>query len=149
MAQAVMFHVPGKPQGKARARTFYDGRAGRSISVTPEHTVLYENLIKEMYLQAAGGIQTQRGIPILLRIIARFEPPKSAAKKEKLAMLDGKVFPLKKPDIDNIVKVVADALNGVAYHDDTQVVQVIAKKVYSALDGLDVTVEEYIDTEGR
>ena len=40
-------------------------------------------------------------------------------------------------------------MNGVAYHDDTQIVQVIAKKVYSALDGLDVTVEEYIDTEGR
>lgn len=149
MAHAVMFHVPGKPQGKARARTFYDGRVGRSISVTPGHTILYENLIKEMYLQAAGGIQEERGIPILLRIIARFEPPKSASKKEKLAMLDGRVFPLKKPDIDNIVKVVADALNGVAYHDDTQIVQVIAKKVYSALDGLDVTVEEYIDTEGR
>lgn len=58
-------------------------------------------------------------------------------------MLDGKELPLKKPDIDNIVKVVADALNGVAYHDDTQIVMVVAKKVYSSLEGLDVTVEEY------
>ena len=58
-------------------------------------------------------------------------------------MLDGKELPLKKPDIDNIVKVVADALNGVAYHDDTQIVMVVAKKVYSLLEGLDVTVEEY------
>ena len=58
-------------------------------------------------------------------------------------MLDGKELPLKKPDIDNIVKVVADALNGVAYHDDTQIVMVVAKKVYSSLEGLDVTVEEH------
>lgn len=58
-------------------------------------------------------------------------------------MLDGKELPLKKPDIDNIVKVVADALNGVAYHDDTQIIMVVAKKVYSSLEGLDVTVEEY------
>ena len=58
-------------------------------------------------------------------------------------MLDGKELPLKKPDMDNIVKVVADALNGVAYHDDTQIVMVVAKKVYSSLEGLDITVEEY------
>lgn len=50
---------------------------------------------------------------------------------------------LKKPDVDNIVKIVADALNGVAYHDDTQIVSVLAKKVYAASEGLDVIVEEY------
>ena len=42
-----------------------------------------------------------------------------------------------------LVKVVADALNGVAYHDDTQIALVQAKKCYSAVEGLDVTVEEY------
>ena len=52
-------------------------------------------------------------------------------------------MPLKKPDMDNIVKVVADALNGVAYHDDVQIALVQAKKCYSAVEGLDVTVEEY------
>lgn len=35
------FTVPGKPQGKARARTFYDSRSGKMSSVTPEKTVLY------------------------------------------------------------------------------------------------------------
>lgn len=58
-------------------------------------------------------------------------------------MLEGRELPLKKPDMDNIVKVVADALNGVAYHDDVQIALVQAKKCYSAVEGLDVTVEEY------
>lgn len=58
-------------------------------------------------------------------------------------MLDGEILPLKKPDMDNIVKVIADALNSVAYQDDSQVVLVKAKKVYSALEGVDVTIEEY------
>ena len=62
-------------------------------------------------------------------------------------MLAGELPPLKKPDIDNIVKVVADALNGAAYHDDTQIIFTVAKKAYSAVEGLDVTVEEY--AEGR
>lgn len=70
-------------------------------------------------------------------------PPKSVSKKKQKQMLEGEILPLKKPDMDNIVKVVVDALNGVAYHDDTQVILVSAKKAYSAMEGLDITVEEY------
>ena len=67
------------------------------------------------------------------------------SKKRRLDMLEGKELPLKKPDMDNIVKVVADALNGVAYHDDTQIALIVAKKAYSAIEGLDISIEEYAD----
>lgn len=144
MKRAVTFHVPGRPQGKARARTFYSPAAGKSISVTPDKTVLYENLIKGQYIQAAEGMYMESGTSVALRIVARFLPPKSKSKKVQSQMLEGKILPLKKPDMDNIVKVVADALNGVAYRDDTQIVLVVAKKAYSAMEGLDITVEEYI-----
>ena len=98
---------------------------------------------KYRFLNKCNGMFLERGKPVTLRIVARFLPPKSTSKKRTALMLDGKELPLKKPDIDNIVKVVADALNGVAYHDDTQIIMVVAKKVYSSLEGLDVTVEEY------
>ncbi|MGN1165098.1 MAG: RusA family crossover junction endodeoxyribonuclease [Lachnospiraceae bacterium] len=142
---SVTFHVPGKPQGKARARTYYNANAGKHVSSTPDKTVLYENFIKDRFLQKANGFYLESGVPATLRIVARFLPPKSKPKKVKQQMLDGEILPLKKPDMDNIVKVVADALNGVAYHDDTQVALVIAKKAYSAVEGLDITVEEYKD----
>lgn len=141
--QTVTFHVPGKPQGKARARTYYSEKSGVHKSITPDKTVLYENFIKDQFLNSANGMYLERGIPVTLRIVARSLPPKSTSKKRKLEMLEGKELPLKKPDMDNIVKVVADALNGVAYHDDTQIVYVAAKKCYSAMEGLDITVEEY------
>ena len=48
----MIFEVPGMPQGKARARTFYNSRLGRSQSVTPEKTVVYENLVVQSYLTA-------------------------------------------------------------------------------------------------
>lgn len=142
---SVTFQVPGKPQGKARARTYYNANARKHVSSTPDKTVLYENFIKDRYLQKADGVYLEAGIPVTLRIVARFLPPKSKPKKVKQQMLDGEILPLKKPDMDNIVKVVADALNGVAYHDDTQIALVVAKKAYSAVEGLDVTVEEYMD----
>ena len=111
--------------------------------VPSDLALLYENFIKDRYLQMAKGAFLEREKPVTLRIIARYLPPKSVSKKRKLDMLEGRELPLKKPDMDNIVKVVADALNGVAYHDDTQIALVQAKKCYSAVEGLDVTVEEY------
>lgn len=142
---SVTFQVPGKPQGKARARTVYNSHLKHSVSYTPDNDLLYENLIKTLYMQAADGFRFEKGTPVSLRIVARFEPPKSASRKRQQQMLAGELPPLKKPDIDNIVKVVADALNGVAYHDDTQIIFTVAKKAYSAVEGLDITVEEYSD----
>lgn len=143
--QIITFQVPGKPQGKARARGVYNKQLKRSISYTPDNDLLYENLIKTLYMQEAGKMRFEKGTPVALRITARFEPPKSASKKRQQQMLSGEIPPLKKPDIDNIVKVVADALNGVAYHDDAQIIFTVAKKAYSAVEGLDITVEEYAD----
>lgn len=144
--KSVTFHVPGKPQGKARARTVRNRETGRTMTYTPEETVLYENLIKAMYINAARGdgfAKFGKGTPVKLVVRIRYAPPASASKRKREQMLAGEVYPLKKPDIDNIIKVVADALNGIAYHDDAQVMTVNAKKVYSAQEGLDVTVSEY------
>lgn len=141
--KSVSFHVPGKPQGKARARTFYNPKIEKHMSVTPDDTVLYENLIKTMYIHAANGCKFEKDEPVTIRIVARYMPAKSTSKKKMKQMLDGEILPLKKPDMDNIVKVIADALNSVAYQDDSQVVLVKAKKVYSAVEGVDVTIQEY------
>lgn len=141
--QIVKFHVPGKPQGKARARTVHNKNINRSVSYTPDNTMLYENLIKTLYIQSAKGVLFGKEIPIKLSITASFIPVKSASKKKQQQMLTGEILPLKKPDIDNIVKVVADSLNGVAYQDDTHIACVEAKKVYDKTEGLHITVESY------
>lgn len=45
----VKFSIPGEPKGKARARTWQDQKTGRSVTKTPEGTVMYENLVKLCY----------------------------------------------------------------------------------------------------
>lgn len=106
---SVRFTVPGQPKGKARARTVRRG-GGKSFSYTPEGTVLYENLIKACYLQDAGHVLFNDGQPLAVDIIAFYEVPKSYSKKKKQEMLDGQLYPTKKPDIDNIAKFILDAL---------------------------------------
>lgn len=131
MDKAAHFVIPGEPQGKARARvysrTIGNGTDAKTVSraVTPEKTVLYENLIKTLY----RGPQFDG--PVAMEIRAFYTIPKSTTKKNRQLMIDGLYRPCKKPDADNVIKVVADALNGIAYRDDAQVVQVVCAKFYA------------------
>lgn len=129
----IIFEVPGNPQGKARARTTKFG------TYTPEKTVLYENLIKVCYRQVSDYLSDK---PLHITIEAVFEPVKSVSKVQREAMLSGLIKPTKKPDIDNIAKVVLDALNGVAYRDDTQVIELDLIKSYGPFAKLNVIVRE-------
>lgn len=135
------FTVPGQPKGKARARTVRRG-GGKSFSYTPEGTVLYENLIKTCYLQDAGHVLFNDGQPLAVSITAFYEVPKSYSKKKKQEMLDGQLYPTKKPDIDNIAKCVLDALNKLAYRDDTQVVRLHMEKHYAEIPRVEVEIRE-------
>ena len=62
-------------------------------------------------------------------------------------MLANRILPVKKPDCDNIAKIVLDALNKIAYKDDAQVAELSVKKRYAAAAKVFVHIEE-IDTRG-
>lgn len=140
------FEVMGKPQGKARARTLRNGH-----SYTPENTVLYENLIKTSF-QSQCGLHRFDNIPgselkqpLSMQIFAVYEIPKSFTKGKRLAAEHNMIRPTTKPDADNIAKVVCDALNGIAYIDDTQVVELEVTKLYGDVPKVTVCMSD-IDT---
>lgn len=127
----VIFTVPGKPQGKARARTVCDPRTGRVHSYTPEKTAAYEALIRQYY-KINRGIHFGGAVMLRVEIAAIYEIPKSYSKKKVEEIRRDDKRPTVKPDCDNIIKAVLDALNGVAYDDDAQVVAVSCSKRYAA-----------------
>ena len=117
------YKIIGEIKGKGRPRTnFYSKRI-----YTPITTKRYERLIKEQYQKANGAI-SQKDISI--RIIANFKIPKSYTKKKIKEIEEGKLRP-HKIDVDNIAKVVMDALNKVAYEDDRQIVNLEVSKRYT------------------
>lgn len=121
----VVFTVPGRPKGKARARTNKTG-----ITYTPKNTVMYENLVKACFIESQPRERWFAGEPLAVNIYARFPIPKSKSKRDKEAMMQGYIQPTVKPDADNIAKIICDALNGVAYGDDTQVIRLTVVKSY-------------------
>lgn len=136
----VRFTVLGEPQGKGRPRFGGKTKDGRTITRTPEKTVLYENLIAVEYRRQVGGARFPDGESLDLRVVAYFSIPASASKKKRGQMAAGELRPAKKPDMDNIVKVVADSLNKIAYRDDAQVVDCQIRKFYSHQPRIEVTI---------
>lgn len=124
----VEFNVPGRPQGKDRPRAVFQG--GRIHTYTTKKTRSYENEIREAYLESANG--TVFDGCISMKIMAYFPIPKATKKSDREQMLKGRVLPCKKPDTDNIAKIICDALNGTAYADDKQVVELSVCKRYVA-----------------
>ena len=123
----VKFSVPGEPKGKGRPRFSTTGKYPKAY--TPKETAMYENLVRVIYMK--GKYPKMNGA-IKARITAYFQPPASASKKKKVAMLIGDIKCMKKPDNDNVAKIILDSLNGLAFDDDKQIVELEVVKQYGA-----------------
>ncbi len=120
----LVFEVPGEPRGKGRPR-FTNGHA-----YTDSETRAYEKKIMAHYRQALRDFRWPDSAYISVEVTAVYPIPKSATKASLAAIQAGRILPKRKPDIDNVLKVVLDSLNGIAYKDDSQVVMVSGKKIY-------------------
>lgn len=135
----IKFTILGEPQGKGRPKFSRQGSFVKTY--TPDKTVLYENLIRTEYLRQCPGQRFGDKEPLTMRIRAYYSIPASASKKRQAAMEAGEVRPVKKPDADNIIKVVADSLNQVAYRDDADIVSVALEKFYSRQPRIEVEIK--------
>ena len=131
----VEFTIDGEPVGKARPRM--NTRTGKAY--TPDKTRMYEDYIKLLY---RSQVKYYFDGCIRLTIKAFYGVAKSDSKKKKEDKLSNILRPSKKPDIDNVVKLIADGLNGIAYKDDTQIIEIYATKFYSDKPRVEVIIED-------
>jgi Holliday junction resolvase RusA-like endonuclease len=125
---AISFPIPGEPVAKGRPRSFV--RGGRVGHYTPEKTARYENLVK-LAAQQVFDAPLEGGIALVVRAFMGI--PRSWSQKKKDAAFREEITPTKRPDLDNIIKALKDGLNGVAWKDDAQVVDVAASKRYASV----------------
>lgn len=140
--KTVFFIVPGRIRGKARPRSSV--RGNHVIVYTPQTTLDAEQVIRGIALEAAQGLRFSG--PVSIRIECVFKMPESDRK-------DGAVrgYCLKKPDGDNVAKLVLDALQGEQglFEDDAQVAELSVLKMWGSAaeveDQLLVTVRALSD----
>ena len=117
-------------------------------SYTPHKTADYERHVRECYLKSR---QPKLTGAIYAEITAYFPIPKSTSKKKTAEMQQGFVYHVKRPDADNVAKSILDALNGVAFDDDSAVFHLRITKRYDDGTGprVEVGLFEYLQEEGN
>lgn len=140
----VTFTVPGVPVGKGRPKF---SRHGSKVMVrTPDKTANYENLVKiAAYEAMAGAAPLVR--PIALRLTLNMPVPSSWSNKRRDLAIRGLIGATVKPDLDNVCKAVTDAMNGIVYVDDKQIVSATIEKQYATVPHVYVRVSEYATKE--
>lgn len=133
----IFFTIDGKAVGWQRT-----GHSGHFYTQTKTRD--YQKIIAALARQAIGTGGLFPGA-VEVKILMQMNPVKSLSKKTTADALAGKIFPLKKPDVDNVAKSVLDAMNKIVYEDDCQVCRLVFDKVYGPADFVAVTV---IDIEG-
>lgn len=142
MTFVVTFSVDCQPIPKARPRF---RRAGKFIQTyTPKSTLNFEEAIRNQAIRAMGSSDPLES-PLAAFIYVRLSVPKSYSNLIREKCLDGKYKPTKRPDLDNYCKAVLDAMNKVIFKDDSQIVHLSAKKVFSDVAGVDVMIREELE----
>ena len=129
----IYFRIDGNPKGKDRPRF------ARGHTYTPKPTKDYEKKVVKTFKSEYPHYEVPTGA-LEVDIDVYYKPIKSISKSDRAKMLSGEIRPTKKPDADNIAKIILDALNGYAYEDDKQVVELTVKKYYAEVAHTDVYI---------
>ncbi|MCO6541583.1 MAG: RusA family crossover junction endodeoxyribonuclease [Lactobacillus sp.] len=115
----------------SQSRPRFSRRGGVSKAYDTKKIHDYKQMIAWIYREKYGFHKLPKGAPLRVTVTFYREIQKSISKAEHQKRLENKIMPIVKPDIDNYIKAVLDGLNGVAFADDNQIVEIHAKKLYS------------------
>ena len=124
---SIEFTVPGAPVAKGRPK--FCRRGGFVTAYTPAKTLKAEKVIADEFKKLWSQSQLPKDKAVTLTLDFRMPIPKSLSKKKQQEL--SMQWHRKKPDIDNLCKLVQDALNGLAWEDDSCVCVIQATKRYS------------------
>jgi Holliday junction resolvase RusA-like endonuclease len=141
MTLQIEFTVPGDPKGKGRPRFSRVGKFTKTY--TDAKTKMYEDKIASA-ARLAMYPHEPLTMPVAVFMVINVAIPASYSKKRKEACLLGVEMPCKKPDIDNVAKGILDAMNGIVYKDDVQVIRLTLHKQYSTEPSVYIMVREFL-----
>lgn len=129
---------PFEPVPKGRPRFTRTGHA-----YTPKTTQDYEKKIADYYKSQTDDFYDGA---IKIKLIFNMPIPKSTTKKNRELIMLNQIKHIKKPDTDNLCKAFTDALNGVAFIDDSLITNITMEKRYAKTEvGTEMVISE--DTE--
>jgi len=135
----ITFDIPGKAKAKQSCRMTRDG-----IKYTPADVKSYANWVRLCFMQTypdhLPSVYFEK--PLMVEIDVDVAIPKSFSKKKADLARMGMIRPQIKPDCDNYAKNINDAMNGIVFPDDKQIVSLIVRKWYADTEKVTVSIRE-------
>lgn len=133
------FTIPGEPTAQGRPR--FSTHGGFVKAYDPEKSRNYKAYVKLLASETMQNIGlTLTELPLGVEIIADVGIPAGKSKKFKEQALNGLQLPIKKPDVDNVAKIILDSISGIVYKDDKQIVKLTVSKKYSDIPKVEVKI---------
>lgn len=142
MTFMVNFSIEANPVPKGRPR--FRRTKTFITTYTPKKTLDFEDLVRQHAKEAMGPTDLLE-TPVWIALYFRLPIPASYSKKRSEACLNGSEKPIKRPDLDNLIKSVLDGMNGVVFKDDSQITVMHCTKVYSNVPGVNIVVKEDLE----
>jgi Holliday junction resolvase RusA-like endonuclease len=134
--------IDGIPVAKGRPR--FTRAGGFARTYTPQKTRDAEGMIEWLAINEMKSSNKKIITNAVIVSIDFLMPiPKSFSKTKQLECLQFKIVPTVKPDLDNLAKTVLDAMNGIVYKDDSQIIQLHLRKGYAEKPCTVVSIKEY------
>jgi Holliday junction resolvase RusA-like endonuclease len=129
--RSLTFFLLGKPVPKGRPQ--FMRKTG--IAFTPKKTVDGEEAVQRVALSAMlrTKMKAFQG-PVEMSVLFIRKPTQSWPRYKRAAAMRGEMWPTSRPDFDNLIKLIADALNGLVYSDDSQIVRSFHEERFGAED---------------
>jgi Holliday junction resolvase RusA-like endonuclease len=124
MTAPITLIVAGDPVAKGRPRMTRRGQV-----YTPSETRAYETLVRQLAALEMRGKAPLEGA-VRVELLIELAIPQSWSRTKQLAAIADEIMPASRPDIDNFVKSVLDAINGIVFSDDAQIVELRARKKF-------------------
>lgn len=143
MEHYLKFEILGKVKAKQSVK--FANIGGYTRKYTPADVKSYANWVRLCFQNAYPDNLPSafpNNVPLRMIINTYFAIPKSFSKKKRETALAFGIRPTVKPDCDNISKNICDALNGIAFPDDKQIVSLEVNKYYGEVDKVEVIIHE-------
>lgn len=129
--------LEGEIVGKGRPT--FSTRGGVKRAITPAKTRTFEKYVSLMTRQV---FKEPFKKPVKVKILVKKKPPKSWSKKKQREAIAGEIAATAKPDLDNYAKSILDGMNGIAWIDDSYIVELLQRKEYAEEDGAEIRISE-------
>lgn len=134
----ISFTVYGEPVAQSRPKATTIN--GKVRMYDPKKSRDFKDYVKLAASEHAPDRLLEGAIKLKVKV---YKPTlKSFSKKKKVLAESGEIRPTTKPDVDNYVKGIKDALKSVIWKDDSQVTDLIVSKWYSERPRIEVEIRE-------